>query len=143
MGLAALTLLAPIGDTLRNRPLLAFPALFAAGLLGGAGAAGRPARSRYVMIALYVAGLALVYAILGLLAGLTGSIFGAVSANKWALLVMANLLLIAGLAMLAIPVVQWLTTDMLSMRLFVVGGLGVALFFWGLLSIGDKKNEWE
>ena len=51
--------------------------------------------------------------------------------------------MIAGLAMLAIPVVQWLTTDMLSMRLFVVGGLGVALFFWGLLSIGDKKNEWE
>ena len=118
MGLAALTLLVPIGDTLRNRPLLAFPALFAAGLLtsftpciypmipitagllGGAGASGRPARSRYLTIALYVAGLALVYAILGLLAGLTGSLFGAISANKWALLIMANLLLVAGLAML-------------------------------------------
>lgn len=118
MGLSALALLAPIGDTLRNQPLLAFPALFAAGLLtsftpciypmipitagllGGAGAAGRPARSRYLMIALYVAGLALVYAILGLLAGLTGSLFGTISANKWALLIMANLLLVAGLALL-------------------------------------------
>jgi thiol:disulfide interchange protein DsbD len=31
----------------------------------------------------YVAGLASVYALLGLLAGLTGSLFGAVSTNPW------------------------------------------------------------
>jgi thiol:disulfide interchange protein DsbD len=71
-----------------------------AGLLGGAGAAGRPARARLGMTALYVLGVALVYATLGLVAGLTGSIFGGVSTNKWALLAMANLLLVSGLALL-------------------------------------------
>ena len=49
---------------------------------------------------LYALGLALVYASLGLLAGLTGTLFGSVSANKWAYFAMANLLLLAALAML-------------------------------------------
>jgi thiol:disulfide interchange protein DsbD len=49
---------------------------------------------------LYALGLALVYATLGLLAGLSGTLFGTVSANRWAYLVMGNLLLIAALAML-------------------------------------------
>lgn len=109
---------APLAETLRERPLLALPLLFGAGLLtsftpcvypmipitagllGGAGAAGRPARARIGMTALYVLGVALVYATLGLVAGLTGSIFGGISTNKWALLVMANLLLVSGLALL-------------------------------------------
>lgn len=53
----------------------------------------------------YVMGLATVYAGLGLLAGLTGTMFGTVSANPWAFFVMANLLLLAALAMLdVIPV---------------------------------------
>jgi thiol:disulfide interchange protein DsbD len=48
----------------------------------------------------YVVGLALVYAILGAVAGLTGSMFGTVSANPWALLSNGNLLLLFGLVML-------------------------------------------
>jgi thiol:disulfide interchange protein DsbD len=49
--------------------------------------------------------LAVVYSLLGLLAGLTGTLFGAVSSNPWAYFVMANLLLVAGLAMLdVVPV---------------------------------------
>jgi thiol:disulfide interchange protein DsbD len=109
---------APLAETLRERPLVALPLLFGAGLLtsftpcvypmipitagllGGAGAAGRPARARAGMVALYVLGVALVYATLGLVAGLTGSIFGGISSNKWALLLMANLLLVSGLALL-------------------------------------------
>ena len=59
-----------------------------------------PARARVGMTALYVLGVALVYATLGLVAGLTGSIFGGISTNKWALLLMANLLLVSGLALL-------------------------------------------
>ncbi|MBP2648053.1 MAG: cytochrome c biosis protein transrane region [Gemmatimonadetes bacterium] len=108
----------PLADTLRERPLVALPLLFGAGLLtsftpcvypmipitagllGGAGAAGRSARARVGMTALYVLGVALVYATLGLIAGLTGSIFGGISTNKWALLLMANLLLVSGLALL-------------------------------------------
>lgn len=50
-------------------------------------------------------GLALFYAILGLIAGLSGSLFGTVSASPWARLAIGNLLLVFGLAMLdVIPV---------------------------------------
>jgi len=76
-----------------------------AGVLGGAGAIGR-SRGRTILLSLtYAVGLALVYASLGLLAGLTGSIFGTISSNPWAYFAMGNLLLVAALAMLdVIPV---------------------------------------
>ena len=57
------------------------------------------------MSLVYAVGLATVYAILGLVAGLSGSLFGTISANPWAYFIMANLLLVAALAMLdVIPV---------------------------------------
>lgn len=117
-------LAAPLAETLRERPLLAIPVLFGAGvltsftpciypmipitagILGGAGAAGRPARTRALMTLLYVLGLAIVYAVLGLIAGLTGSLFGAISSNKWSLLLMGNLLLVSGLALLDVFTVR-------------------------------------
>jgi cytochrome c-type biogenesis protein len=40
------------------------------------------------------------YASLGLLAGLSGTLFGTVSSNPWALFIMGNLLLVFGLALL-------------------------------------------
>jgi cytochrome c-type biogenesis protein len=106
------------GDTLQHQPLAALAALFGAGVLtsltpcvypmipitagvigGSAGAA--PSRARLVGLTLtYVAGLALLYATLGLLAGLSGTLFGTVSANPWARFAIANLLLLFGLAML-------------------------------------------
>ncbi|HEY4319551.1 MAG TPA: cytochrome c biogenesis protein CcdA [Gemmatimonadales bacterium] len=109
--------------TLQHAPWAALPALFAAGLatsltpciypmipitagvLGGAAASGR-SRGRNVAVTLmYVLGLALVYASLGLLAGLTGTLFGTISANRWVALGFGNLLLIAALAMFdVIPV---------------------------------------
>lgn len=107
-----------IGEMLQQRPGAAMVALFGAGLLtsltpciypmipitagvigGSAGAAA--SRRRTVGLTLtYVAGLALLYATLGLLAGLSGTLFGTVSASPWARFVIANLLLIFGLAML-------------------------------------------
>src|SRR5262245_35142610 len=111
-------MLVPLDQALRDHPLLAIPALFGAGLvtsltpcvypmipitaglLGGAGARER-SRSRTILYSvLYALGLALVYASLGLLAGLSGSIFGTVSSNPWAYFIMGNLLLLFGLAML-------------------------------------------
>lgn len=125
-------LAAPLAETLRERPLLALPVLFGAGvltsftpciypmipitasLLGGSNAAGRSRRRTALLTACYVLGLALVYATLGLLAGLTGTLFGTISANRWAYLLFGNLLLLAALAMLdVLPVtaprrlVQW------------------------------------
>jgi len=114
---------APWADVLGSGPLAALPALFVAGLatsftpciypmipitagiLGGSAAEGR-ARSRTIAITgAYVIGLALVYAILGLIAGLSGTLFGTISSNPWAYFIFGNLLLIAALAMLdVIPV---------------------------------------
>lgn len=107
-----------IESTLRDQPLTAVVALFLAGLatsltpcvypmipitagiLGGAGAVGR-SRGRSVVLTLsYVLGLALVYSLLGLLAALSGNLFGTVSSSPWALLLMGNLLLVFGLALL-------------------------------------------
>jgi cytochrome c-type biogenesis protein len=48
----------------------------------------------------YVTGLALLYAFLGLVAGLSGTLFGTVSASPWALLGIGNLLLLFSLFML-------------------------------------------
>ena len=50
-------------------------------------------------------GLALFYAILGLIAGLTGSLFGTIGSSPWARLAIGNVLLIFALAMLdVIPI---------------------------------------
>jgi cytochrome c-type biogenesis protein len=103
-----------------HRPLIAIPTLFAAGVLTsltpciypmipitigiiGGSAPGGVSRVRVVALTLlYAVGLALVYATLGLVAGMTGSLFGTVSASPWARLITGNLLLVFGLAMLGI-----------------------------------------
>ncbi len=114
-----------ISGQLSSSPVLAIPLLFMAGVLtsltpciypmipitaaivGGQSADGSAApRSRTVLLTFsYVAGLAVVYAVLGVIAGMTGTIFGTVSTNPWLYFVMANVLLVAALAMLdVIPV---------------------------------------
>jgi len=50
----------------------------------------------------YAAGLSLFYAILGLIAGLSGTLFGTIGSSRWAYLVIANLLIIFALAMLEV-----------------------------------------
>lgn len=125
---------ASLTSNLSGNPALAIPLLFLGGVLtsltpcvypmipitvaivGGqsAGAGGvAPPKRRVVMLTLaYVLGLSLVYALLGLFAGLSGSIFGAVSTNPWALIIMANVLVLAALAMLDVFPVRmpgWLT----------------------------------
>jgi thiol:disulfide interchange protein DsbD len=122
----ALRLLAAagFGDALAHRPLVALATLFGAGLAtsltpcvypmipitvgviggstGAAAAAGAaPSRRRVAGLTLvYALGLSLFYALLGLFAGLTGSLFGAVSSHPWVLFGMGNLLLVLALAML-------------------------------------------
>ncbi len=107
-----------VADKLGN-PALAIPIMFAAGVLTSltpcvypmipitAGIVGgqnigaeRRTRRTVVLTLAYVLGLALVYATLGLIAGLTGSLFGSVSTNPWLYFAMANFLFLAGLAML-------------------------------------------
>lgn len=107
-----------LAATLAHRPLLAVVTLFGAGVLTSltpciypmipitasviAGTArADEGRWRTVRLTLvYAVGLALVYAILGTIAGVTGSLFGAVSASPWSRLIIGNLLLLFALAML-------------------------------------------
>jgi cytochrome c-type biogenesis protein len=112
-----------LSGALSSSPLLALVTLFGAGLvtsltpcvypmipitasvIAGTAEQGQ-SRARTVGLTLtYAAGLAFFYALLGLLAGLTGTLFGTVSASPWARLAIGNLLLIFALAMLdVIPV---------------------------------------
>ena len=118
-----------------SQPALAIPVLFMGGVLtslnpciypmipitaaivggqetGGVNAGGRPrSRIRPLLLTLtYVLGLAALYSVLGVVAGMTGTLFGAVSTNPWLYFAMANLLLLSGLAMLdviPVPVPRW------------------------------------
>jgi thiol:disulfide interchange protein DsbD len=109
-----------ISDQLTSSPLTAIPLLFVAGLLtsltpcvypmipitaaivgGETVVTGRRSRWRALKLtSVYVLGLAIVYAALGLLAGLSGTMFGTVSSNPWLYFLQANVLLLAGLFML-------------------------------------------
>lgn len=115
-----------------SQPWLAIPALFLGGVLtslnpciypmipitaaivGGQEVGGvKEARSRVrpVLLTLtYVLGLAALYSVLGVIAGMTGTLFGAVSTNPWLYFLMANLLVLSALAMLdviPVPVPRW------------------------------------
>lgn len=114
--------MADLAAQLSGSPLTVVPFLFGAGVLtsltpcvypmipitaaivGGAntGVAGaRPARWRVLLLTLtYVIGLAGVYSALGVIAGMTGTMFGTISSNPWAYFAMANLLIVAALSML-------------------------------------------
>jgi thiol:disulfide interchange protein DsbD len=114
-----------LATQLSNHPAAALPILFGAGVLtsltpciypmipitaaivgGQTLGEARAPRGRAVALTLtYVVGLATVYAGLGLFAGLSGTLFGAVSTNPWLFFAMGNLLLLSALAMLdVIPV---------------------------------------
>ncbi|MGH7718508.1 MAG: cytochrome c biogenesis protein CcdA [Gemmatimonadaceae bacterium] len=117
--------LADLPRLLTERPQIALPLVFLGGVLTsltpciypmipitvslvGGQSVGEARRTRWHALALtvtYVLGLAAVYAGLGLFAGLSGTMFGTVSTNPWLYFGMANLLLLAALAMLdAVPV---------------------------------------
>ncbi len=114
----------PLVGSLAEQPFRALALLFAAGvatsltpciypmipitagILGGTAAEGRSRGRTVLLTACYVLGLATVYASLGLVAGLTGTLFGTISANPWAYLTFGVLLQFAGLAMLDVLPVQ-------------------------------------
>jgi thiol:disulfide interchange protein DsbD len=107
-----------LSATLSGSPVVAVATLFGAGVLtsltpcvypmipitasviAGTSREGQ-SKGRTVGLTLtYAVGLALVYALLGAVAGMSGTLFGTVSANPWALLVIGNLLLVFALVML-------------------------------------------
>ncbi len=125
-----------LADALSHRPAVALALLFGAGVvtsltpciypmlpitlavITGSAEPHRVSRRRTAALTLvYAAALACCYALLGLAAGLTGSLFGSVSSHPWVLFGMGNLLLVFALAMLdvlpvAVPsrLAQWAGT---------------------------------
>ncbi len=108
-----------LSDALANSPLTAIPLLFIGGLLtsltpciypmipitvalvGQESLGPKASRWRPLLLTLsYVFGLATVYAILGVIAGMSGSIFGSISSSPWLYFLQANVLMLAGLFML-------------------------------------------
>jgi thiol:disulfide interchange protein DsbD len=77
-----------------------------AGVVGGQSVGRKAPFGRVLGLTLaYVLGLALIYASLGLIAGLSGTLFGAISTNPWLYLLQANVLAVFALMMLdVIPV---------------------------------------
>jgi cytochrome c-type biogenesis protein len=114
----ALMLLAGLTESLQHHPLAAVAALFGAGLvtslspciypmipitvglIGGTTRAETPRRRVVGLTLTYILGLALFYALLGLAAGLSGSLFGSVASNPWVRLAVGNLLVVFALALL-------------------------------------------
>ena len=122
-------------DYLSTGSLLAYPAAFVAGVLisftpcvypvipiqlgfiGGQTAAtdargGRLSWRGFKLSVLFVTGMSLVYAALGALAGLTGTLFGIWAASPWTYVVVGNVILALALSMLdvfALPAPRFLT----------------------------------
>lgn len=111
---------------LGGAPLVAIAAAFGGGILAGLSpcvypllpivstyvgsrAVGEKTRLRSFLLSLaYVAGMAAVYSLLGMVAALTGSMFGRISTSPWALLVVANILILFALNILeVIPFPTW------------------------------------
>ncbi len=143
-------------------PLTALPVLFGAGVLtsltpcvypmipitaaivgghtmGAPGASGTAvagtARARPIILTLvYVLGVALVYSALGLFAGLSGTLFGSISTNPWALLAMGNVLLIAALSMLDVIPIRFPAALMQRAATAGTGGRLVGAFVMGAMS---------
>jgi thiol:disulfide interchange protein DsbD len=121
-----------LAEALSSTPLLALATLFGAGLLtsltpcvypmipitasviAGTAKEGQTRRRTAGLTLTYAVGMATLYAVLGAVAGMTGTLFGSVSSSPWALLGIGNLLLLFALVMfdvLPVPVprrlMQW------------------------------------
>ena len=138
---------------LSDAPLTAIPFLFGFGVLTsltpciypmipitaaivGGQSVGEERRAwRPVALTLcYVTGLALVYSALGLVAGLTGTMFGTISTNPWLYFAMANLLLVAALSMLDVLPVRLPAALQARAATAGTGGRAVGAFVMGAMS---------
>ncbi len=140
-----------LGSSLSAHPVAALATVFLGGVLTsltpclypmipvtvsivGGNVGARRRGVRMALAATYVTGLAAAYAGLGLLAGLTGTLFGAVSTNPWLLFAMANVMLLAA-AMMAdivpVPIPHRLQTRAATMG---EGGRFAGVFVMGVVS---------
>ena len=121
------TLSTNLETAIQSAPLLAIGISLAAGIatsftpcvyplipitVGFIGAKGATTKLRgFYLSLMYVLGLATVYASLGAFAALTGKFFGQIQTNPWMHLVVANMCIIFGLAMLDVITIQFTWFD--------------------------------
>ncbi|MGY8778093.1 MAG: cytochrome c biogenesis protein CcdA [Longimicrobiales bacterium] len=140
-----------LAETLSSNPLVALAAMFGAGVLTSltpcvypmipitsAVIAGttREGQTKFRTITLtltYAVGLATLYATLGAIAGLSGQIFGTISANPWALFAIGNLLIVFALSMLDVLPVP-VPRKLLERAAATDGGSYGAVFAMGAMS---------
>lgn len=124
-----------VGGVLTSLTPCIYPMIpITAAIIGGQSASHAASFRRTATLTFsYVLGLALAYAALGLLAGLTGQLFGAVSTNPWLYFTLANLLAVFGfmmLEMIPVPVPRQLLQRAASLegsgRVASVFGMGAA-----------------
>ena len=134
---------------LAGPPIMAVGAAFAGGLLAslspcvypmipmvsgyvGAQSAGQSSKLRALLLSGgYVVGMASVYAMLGMIAALSGGFFGRISSSPWALLVVANILILVSLNIMeVIPSPGWLSGSLVKPA---VGGV-IGAFIVGAAS---------
>ncbi|MCC7003133.1 MAG: sulfite exporter TauE/SafE family protein [Gemmatimonadaceae bacterium] len=143
-----------LAETLSTSPLAALPVIFFAGVLTsltpciypmipitaaivGGQAVGDEAPPKWRTLALtgaYVLGLATFYSVLGLIAGLTGTMFGTISTNPWLYFAMANVLVLAALAMLDVIPVRLPSALMQRAATAGTGGRALGAFIMGSMS---------
>ena len=88
-----------VGGVLTSLTPCLYPMIPVTVSIVGGSAGAKQRSSRMSLAATYVLGLASAYAALGVIAGLTGTLFGAISTNPWLLFAMANVMLLSAGAM--------------------------------------------
>jgi thiol:disulfide interchange protein DsbD len=101
-----------------------------AGVIGHANVGGSKRRGFFLSL-VFVTGMALTYAALGIFAAATGRFFGTINSSPWTFLVVGNIILLFGLAMLdAVPVPSFsgrLTSTRLGLTSIFLAGVSSAL----------------
>ena len=88
-----------VGGVLTSLTPCLYPMIPVTAAVVGGGTADSSRARRMSLAFTYVAGLSITYALLGLVAGLTGAMFGQISTSPWLYFVMANVMLVAGAMM--------------------------------------------
>jgi thiol:disulfide interchange protein DsbD len=140
-----------LAEALSSNPLLALAVMFGAGVLtsltpcvypmipitsaviAGTARENQPKARTVGLTLTYAIGLATLYATLGALAGLTGQLFGTVSASPWARIAIGNLLVLFALAMLDVVPIP-VPRRLLERAARSEGGSYGAVFLMGAMS---------
>jgi cytochrome c-type biogenesis protein len=140
-----------LSEALSSSPLLAMAAMFGAGVItsvtpcvypmipittaviAGTAKEGQSKARTLGLTLTYALGLAILYATLGAIAGLSGQLFGTVSASPWARLAIGNLLILFALAMLDVIPVP-VPRKLLERASRTEGGSYGAVFMMGAMS---------